>query len=90
MKRIEKILEVMRRDARGIRFSDLCLICDHFFRTPRHSGSSHRIYRMPWPDDPRVNVQESKGLAKAYQVKQVLKAIDQLLSQSGGNNETKN
>jgi len=33
---------------------------------------------MPWAGDPRINVQDSQGLAKAYQVKQVLAAIDRL------------
>jgi hypothetical protein len=33
---------------------------------------------MPWPGDPRVNIQNSKGKAKAYQVKQVLMAIERL------------
>ena len=40
---------------------------------------------MPWPGDPRVNIQENKGFAKAYQVKQVLQAIEKL----GGEHETK-
>jgi len=39
---------------------------------------------MPWAGDPRVNIQEDKGFAKAYQVKQVLKAIEKL----GGEHET--
>lgn len=34
------------------------------------------VYRMPWPGGPRVNVQNDKGKAKAYQVRQVIKAID--------------
>jgi len=33
---------------------------------------------MPWVGDPRVNIQNDKGMAKAYQVKQVLKAIKRL------------
>jgi hypothetical protein len=33
---------------------------------------------MPWQGDPRVNIQNSKGKAKAYQVKQVLFAIERL------------
>lgn len=41
-------------------------------------GSSHRIYKTPWPGDPRVNIQDSKGKAKPYQVKQVIKAIEKL------------
>jgi fructose-specific component phosphotransferase system IIB-like protein len=33
---------------------------------------------MPWKGDPRVNIQQNKGKAKAYQVRQVLKAIAKL------------
>ncbi|OYV17001.1 MAG: hypothetical protein CG439_1880, partial [Methylococcaceae bacterium NSP1-2] len=38
------------------------------------------IFKMPWSGDPRINIQETKGKAKAYQVKQVLLAIDKLES----------
>jgi len=44
-------------------------------------GTSHRIYKTPWIGDPRVNIQDSKGMAKVYQVRQVLKAIDKLNKQ---------
>jgi len=85
MRRVAKILEAMRRNPRGIRFSDLCAVCDAHFGAPRQGGTSHRVYRMPWSGDPRVNIQQQKGFAKAYQVKQVLKAIEKL----GGEHETK-
>jgi hypothetical protein len=32
----------------------------------------------PWRGDPRVNIQNDKGITKAYQVKQVLKAIERM------------
>ncbi len=41
-------------------------------------GTSHRRYRTTWAGDPRVNVQNDKGKAKVYQVKQVLRAIELL------------
>jgi hypothetical protein len=78
MTTIDDILAQMRRNARDIRFSDLCKVCDHFFGEPRLSGSSHRIYKTPWQGDPRINIQNHKGKAKAYQVKQVLLAIERL------------
>ncbi len=34
--------------------------------------------KTPWAGDPRVNIQEDHGMAKAYQVRQVLKAIERL------------
>lgn len=36
------------------------------------------IFKTPWPGDPRVNIQNDKGKAKAYQVRQALLAIDKL------------
>ena len=63
---------------KNVRFNDLAKICDYFFGEPRQSGTSHRVYRMPWPGDPRVNIQNDKGMAKPYQVRQVIKALERL------------
>ena len=68
----------MEQNQNNVLFSDLCKVCDHYFGNARQTGSSHRIYKTPWQGDPRVNIQNSKGKAKAYQVKQVLKAIERL------------
>jgi hypothetical protein len=78
MASIEDIVERMQRSPQGVRFADLCRVCDRFFGQARQTGSSHRIYKTPWEGDPRVNVQNAKGFAKAYQVRQVLKAIERL------------
>ena len=78
MAKIEDIIVQMRRNPKGIRFSDLCRVCDYYFGEARHKGTSHRIYKTPWQGDPRVNIQNDNGMAKAYQVKQVLKAIERL------------
>ena len=78
MAKVEAIVAAMRRNPKNIRFQDLCKVCDYYFGEPRQKGSSHRLYKTPWPGDPRVNIQNHKGMAKAYQVRQVLKAIDKL------------
>ncbi len=78
MAEIEEMVAAMRRNPKGIRFRDLCRICDFYFGEARQGGSSHRVYKTPWPGDPRVNIQNDRGMAKAYQVKQVLKAIERL------------
>ena len=78
MSGIEKILKQMKLNPKGVRFNDLKKVCLHFFGNPRQSGSSHCIFKTPWPGDPRVNIQNHKGKAKPYQVKQVLLAIEQL------------
>jgi hypothetical protein len=74
---IEPILKDMEA-GKEIRFHDLFKLCEHFFGAPRNPGSSHYVFKMPWPGDPRVNIQNDKGKAKPYQVRQVLKAIAKL------------
>ena len=80
---IPDILAKIRRNPKGVRFSDLCKVCDHHFGKARMSGSSHRVYKTPWAGDPRVNIQNAKGKAKPYQVRQVLLAIERLESSDG-------
>ena len=78
MAKIEEILLQMKRNPKGIRYNDLCKVCDNYFGKARQTSTSHRIYKTPWQGDPRINIQQSKGMAKAYQVKQVLMAIQKL------------
>lgn len=78
MAKINEIVLKMKRNPDGIRFTELCKVCDFHFGSPRQSGSSHRVYKTPWQGDPRVNIQNSKGKAKPYQIKQVLNAIGRL------------
>jgi hypothetical protein len=68
----------MRRQPAGVRFVDLMKVCTHYFGAPRQTGSSHAVFKMPWPGDPRVNIQDDHGKAKADQVRQVLLAINKL------------
>lgn len=78
MSGIEGILAKMVDNTANVRFTDLCKVCEHFFGKPRQQGTSHKVYKTPWQGDPRVNIQSRKGKARAYQVKQVLKAIERL------------
>ena len=80
MRSIATILALMRENPKGVRYAELCKVCDHYFGEARQSRTSHRIYKTPWLGDPRVNIQSSKGNAKAYQVRQVLAAIERLES----------
>jgi hypothetical protein len=68
-----------------VRFADLAKLCAHHFGAPRSKGTSHHVYKTPWNGDPRVNIQRSKdGKAKAYQVRQVLRAIRKLKDEADG------
>jgi hypothetical protein len=78
---VEKILDQMRREPAGVRFADLLKVCRKFFGKPRQTAGSHVLFKTPWIGDPRINIQNGKGKAKAYQVRQVLLAIEKLKEQ---------
>lgn len=88
MDRIDQLVKNIRNTPGNVKFSDLCKVCEHYFGAARQMGTSHRIYKTPWIGDPRVNIQDNKGMAKVYQVRQVLKAIDRLNKQEKNHAET--
>jgi hypothetical protein len=81
---IESLTLQFLENPADVRFTDLCKVCDHYFGEPRTKGS-HRVYKTPWSGDPRINIQDEKGRAKAYQVRQVLKALRKLGVMPNGN-----
>ncbi len=81
-KGIEDLLAAMRANPAGVRFEDACRVVTHYFGTPRQKKTSHRVWKMPWAGDPRINLQEGPGgKAKPYQVRQALQALDRLLEE---------
>lgn len=68
----------MRREPANVRFGDLKKVCEEYFGKARQLGTSHAIFKTPWIGDPRINIQDDKGKAKVYQVRQVLLAIEKL------------
>ena len=85
MAKIDDIVIGIKRNPNNVRFVDLCKVCENYFGKPRNRGSSHKIYKTPWQGDPRINIQNNKGKAKAYQVKQVLLALEKLELKHGTN-----
>ncbi len=84
MGKTDAVLADMRANPAGVRFADLRRVCEDSFGAPRQRGTSHLVFKTPWPGDPRVNIQEGKGgKAKVYQVRQVLAAIDKLNALGG-------
>jgi hypothetical protein len=81
-KGIEDLLADMRNSPASIRFTDACKVVGHFFGSPRHKGTSHHVWKMPWAGDPRINLQPGdNGRAKPYQVRQAVQAIDRLFQE---------
>jgi hypothetical protein len=82
MDSIENVVKQLEKNPNNISFTDLCNICESCFGKPRTTGS-HHIYKTPWQGDPRINVQNDKGKAKAYQVRQVIKALRRMEAEGG-------
>lgn len=76
-KRIARLLAAMRENPGAVRFQDAMKVAEHFFGEPRQSGS-HHVFKMPWTGDPRINLQEDGKDAKAYQVRQLLAAVERI------------
>jgi hypothetical protein len=77
---LDEAIEALAGSRANIRFRDLLAICVQFFGEPRIRGS-HHIFKMPWPSDPRINLQEDGSHAKPYQVHQVPRALQKLKEQ---------
>jgi hypothetical protein len=61
----------------NVKFVDLLNICKKYFGNPRITGS-HHIFKTPWEGKPFINIQKDGKMAKAYQVRDVKKAIEKL------------
>jgi len=84
----DNIVKQLERNPNNVRFADLCKICEYYFGEARLKGG-HHIYKTPWQGDPRINIQNDNGKGKAYQVRQVIKAIKRLEAQSGNKSSRK-
>ncbi|WP_407810039.1 toxin HicA [Spirulina subsalsa] len=72
-----ELLAQFQSNPKNVRFKDLVRVCEYYFGEGRQKGS-HLIFKTPWAGDPRVNIQDKNGMAKPYQVRQVLDAIQKL------------
>lgn len=74
MSRVDKLLEKMRTNPRNVRFAEAMRVAWAHFGSPRVSGS-HHIFTVPGRNP--VNLPRlAGGMAKSYQIEQLLRAID--------------
>jgi hypothetical protein len=70
-----ELLRRLARNPHNVRFADLLNLLDGLgFELQRTSGS-HRIFKHPRVPT-LINLQEFRGDAKAYQVRQLLKLVE--------------
>ena len=81
MASIDDLLDEMRSNPGGVRFADAWKVVTSYSGEPSQGGTSHKVWKMHWAGDPRVNMQRAEsGKAKAYQVRQAVQAIDRLIA----------
>ena len=71
-----KVLEKILGGSKNIRFADMCGLVEAFgFKLQRVSGSHHIFGHLDVPE--LVNLQEIRGQAKIYQIRQFLKLVEE-------------
>ena len=71
----KKLLRKLLSGTKNVRFAEACLVAEAVgFRRQRVSGSHHIFSHPEIPEN--LNLQEVKGEAKPYQIKQLVKLIE--------------
>ncbi|MBP2678988.1 MAG: YcfA-like protein [Deltaproteobacteria bacterium] len=71
----QKLIEKRRMNPAGIRFREICLLAEHLGFSRRGGKGSHVVYERDGISE-ILTVQDRKGMAKPYQVKQLLAVMD--------------
>jgi len=71
----QKLIEKRRMNPAGIRFREICLLAEHLGFSRRGGKDSHVVYERDGISE-ILTVQDRKGMAKPYQVKQLLAVMD--------------
>ncbi len=73
------LLKRARANPKDLRFSEACALAEAFGWTlARSAGGSHRIYKRAGVMGLVVLQEGTNGKAKAYQVRQIIRLIDEL------------
>ena len=76
MPNCDELLTNARNNPKGVRFVDACALATCFGWVFARSRGSHHIYKRPAQMKVMV-FQDANGMAKDYQVRQLLRAIDE-------------
>ncbi|MCL2047809.1 MAG: type II toxin-antitoxin system HicA family toxin [Defluviitaleaceae bacterium] len=71
----KKLLARLQSNRKNVRYNDFILLVKSFGFKYRRTEGSHNIYKNPIINE-ALNLQEEKGEAKPYQVKQFLAIIE--------------
>jgi len=72
----KKLLAILINNHNNVKFSDFIVLLNHFGFELRRINGSHHIYKN-YAIGKSINVQNDKGEAKSYQIKQFLQIIEE-------------
>ena len=75
-KSVRKLLEELCNNPQGIRVGDFVRVVEAFGFEHCRTKGSHQLYRNPDVLEP-LNLQEKEGEAKPYQVRQLLRLVEE-------------
>ncbi|MBA4374039.1 MAG: hypothetical protein C0402_14405 [Thermodesulfovibrio sp.] len=75
MGKLKKLFDKTANNPADVRFADFCKLAEAFGFEHQGGKGSHEIYSRDGIDD-MLNLQNVNGKAKAYQVRQFLKLIE--------------
>lgn len=75
MTRRQKLIDKARNNPAGVRFQEICLLAESLGFTKRGGKGSHIVYEKDGVEE-ILTFQNRKGMAKPYQVKQLLAVIE--------------
>lgn len=75
MTRRRKLIEKARNHPAGVRFREICLLAEQLGFTKRGGKGSHVVYEKGGVEE-ILTFQDRNGMAKPYQVKQLIAVID--------------
>lgn len=75
MTRRQKLIEKALNNPAGIRFKELCLLAEHMGFHNSGGKGSHVVYEKDGVEE-IMTFQDRNGMAKPYQVKQMLAVIE--------------
>lgn len=84
MAREGKALAKAKNNPHNVKWKDLeamCrrYFCRRYFGDPIRKRGSHVMFKLPWDDDPLLNIQPRGKQAKPEQVRDAVRAIERLL-----------
>jgi hypothetical protein len=75
MTRRQKLIEKIQYNPAGVRFQEICRLAEQMGFPKRGGKGSHIVYEKDGVDE-ILTFQDRKGMAKPYQVKQLLAVIE--------------